>query len=154
MSQIHPQIQAILDRARQRAADNNLPYAGALTPPEAQQVLLGMPEAKLVDVRTQAEWQFVGTVPNAVQLEWKRFPGMTPNPEFIGQLQSVADPDATLLFMCRSGARSHDAATAAAAEGYAESYNVLEGFEGDKDASQHRGSVNGWQGHRLPWVQS
>lgn len=53
MSQIHPQIQAILDRARQRAADNNLPYAGALTPPEAQQVLLGMPEAKLVDVRTQ-----------------------------------------------------------------------------------------------------
>ncbi len=100
MSQIHPQIQAILDRARQRAADNNLPYAGALTPPEAQQVLLGMPEAKLVDVRTQAEWQFVGTVPNAVLLEWKRFPGMTPNHEFIGQLQSVADPDATLLFMC------------------------------------------------------
>lgn len=58
----------------------------------------------------------MGTVPNAVLLEWKRFPGMTPNHEFIGQLQSVADPDATLLFMCRSGARSHDAAAAAAAE--------------------------------------
>lgn len=147
-------VSRLLQQARQRAAEQNLPYAGAFTPDEAYALLQGLPEAKLIDVRTQAEWQFVGTVPDAATLEWKRYPGMTPNPDFIGQLQSVADPGTTVLFMCRSGARSHEAASAAAAEGYAQAYNVLEGFEGDKDADNHRGAKNGWQGRGLPWAQS
>ena len=146
-------VNRLLQQARQRAAEQNLPYAGALTPDEAYALLQALPSGKLVDVRTQAEWQFVGTVPDSATLEWKRYPGMTPNPEFIGQLQSLVDPQDTVLFMCRTGARSHEAASAAAAEGYAEAYNVLEGFEGDKDASNHRGVKNGWKARNLPWLQ-
>ena len=146
-------VTAQLTAAGQRAQAAGLPYAGALTPEEAYAVLNALPNAVLVDVRTQAEWNFVGGVPGAVCIEWKSFPGMQPNPDFLAQLQARAPADAPVLFLCRSGARSHDAAIAATAAGYAHCYNVLEGFEGDRDAHGHRGALNGWQAAGLPWQQ-
>lgn len=139
--------------AGQRAQAGGLPYAGALTPEETHAVLTALPNAVLVDVRTQAEWSFVGGVPGAVCIEWKSFPGMLPNPDFLAQLKARVPGDALVLFLCRSGARSHDAAVAATAAGYARCYNVLEGFEGDRDADGHRGALNGWQAAGLPWQQ-
>ncbi|KAF0813979.1 Thiosulfate sulfurtransferase GlpE [Andreprevotia sp. IGB-42] len=147
------QANTILQTARQRAAELQLPYSGAVTPREAQALLGELPNARLVDVRTQAEWQFVGTVPGSVLLEWKRFPGMQANPDFLSQLTQQVDPQHVVLFMCRSGARSNDAATLAAQNGYSEVYNVLEGFEGDRNGAQHRNEVNGWKAAGLPWVQ-
>ena len=146
-------VTAQLAQAAQRAQAAGLPYAGAVTPEEAHTLLNALHNAVLVDVRTQAEWNFVGGVPGAVCIEWKSFPGMLPNPDFLAQLQARAPADAPVLFLCRSGARSHDAAIAATAAGYTQCYNVLEGFEGDRDAHGHRGALNGWQAAGLPWQQ-
>ncbi|MNT71831.1 molybdopterin biosynthesis protein MoeB [compost metagenome] len=83
----------------------------------------------------------------------RAYPGMVPNAAFVSQLQQQVGKDKTVLFICRSGARSDAAARLAAEAGYAEVYNILEGFEGDRDAEQHRGRVNGWKAHGLPWIQ-
>ena len=144
----------ILKQARQRGRDMGLPYAGALLPAEAHQLLQHQPGAKLVDVRSRAELDFVGRVPDSVEIEWKTYPGMRPNPDFIQQLSQKVPHDATVMFVCRSGARSHETALAAMQAGYTDVYNVLEGFEGDRDASGHRNSVGGWRAAGLPWVQS
>ncbi len=146
-------VSDVLQRAQQRAQTAQLPYAGALTPEEAFVLLQQLPGAVLVDVRTQAEWTFVGGVADAVQIEWKSFPGMQPNPAFITQLQAQVPGQAHVLFLCRSGARSHDAAVAATAAGFSHCYNILEGFEGDRDAHGQRGRLNGWQAAGLPWSQ-
>ena len=131
----------------------NLPYAGALLPAEAYGLMQKAPDAKLVDVRTRAEWDFVGKVPGSVMIEWQTYPASQPNPAFLDELKSKADKDAIVMFLCRSGARSHAAASAASQIGYTRSYNVLQGFEGDKDAQGHRASVGGWQFAGLPWIQ-
>ncbi|WP_199104140.1 rhodanese-like domain-containing protein [Aquitalea sp. ASV11] len=143
----------ILQTAAERAASQQLSYQGALTPTEAYYLIQQVEGAVLVDVRSAAEWQFVGVVPGALRIELRSFPGMQPNPQFLAQLQGAVDKQALLLLMCRSGVRSHEAAVQAAAAGYARVYNVMEGFEGDKDAHEHRGVVNGWKAHGLPWVQ-
>lgn len=144
----------ILNKARQRAQEMKLPYAGALLPAEAYALIQHDPGAKLVDVRTRAEWDFVGRVPGSVLIEWQSYPGSQPNPGFIRELESQTEKEAVVMFLCRSGARSHAAASAASQIGYANSYNILQGFEGDKDAHGHRASVGGWQYAGLPWVQS
>jgi rhodanese-related sulfurtransferase len=109
--------------------------------------------AKLVDVRTRPELLYVGLVPGSVLVVWQNYPGNEQNPDFMGQLAEAVEPADTLLFLCRSGARSLAAAAAAAQAGFRDSYNVLEGFEGDKDAEQHRNTVGGWRKAGLPWVQ-
>ena len=146
-------LSALLELAHQRATDLNLPYEGALTPTEAHQVWQFAPGAKLVDVRSRAEWDWVGRVPNAVEIEWLVYPAMNTNPNFLAQLKHQVDPEAVVLFMCRSGARSDAAARAAIAAGYSNCYNVLEGFEGDKDAAGHRNRIGGWRHAGLPWHQ-
>jgi rhodanese-related sulfurtransferase len=147
-------ISEILNKAKQRAIKQGLPYVGALTPGEAHELLKSAPGAKLVDVRTQAEWDFVGRIPGSVQIEWQSYPGSRPNPAFINDLAAQVDKEALVMFLCRSGARSHAAAIAAMQAGYTQSFNVLEGFEGDKDASGHRNTRGGWRAAGLPWVQS
>lgn len=132
----------------------NLPYAGALTPAEANEVWQLAPGAKVVDVRTRAELDWVGRVPGAVEIEWITYPGSKPNPSFLAQLQREVDSEALVMFLCRSGARSDHAARAATEAGYLESYNILEGFEGDKDAEGHRNRIGGWRHAGLPWQQS
>jgi rhodanese-related sulfurtransferase len=138
--------------AGERARKMGLPYAGALLPAEAHKLMQA--GAKLVDVRTKPELLFVGSIPGAVTIEWQTYPGNRPNPEFIGELAAVTKRDEPVMFICRSGARSHGAAEAAMRAGWRETYNVLEGFEGDKDPEQHRSSVGGWRKSGLPWVQS
>ena len=144
----------LLHLARTRAERDGLTYAGALTPQEAWQVLHLAPGARLVDVRTQAELDWVGRVPGAVEVEWNTYPGGVPNPHFLDQLKRQVDREALVLFLCRSGGRSSFAAAVAAEAGYCSVYNVLEGFEGDRDANSQRGKVGGWRRAGLPWQQS
>lgn len=144
----------ILAKARDRARQHGLPYVGALLPLEAADLLQGAPGAKLVDVRTRAEWDYVGRIPGAVQIEWQTYPGGQPNPVFLQELAAQVDPEVPVMFICRSGVRSHAAAAAASQAGYTQAFNVLEGFEGDKDQHSHRNSVGGWRAAGLPWVQS
>jgi rhodanese-related sulfurtransferase len=142
----------ILDRARKRADDANLSYAGALLPAEAWQLVQGS-GARLVDVRTRAEWEWVGRVPGSVEIEWNSWPGGARNEQFLAQLQSQVPTSTPVLFLCRSGARSHQAAVAASGAGY-QAFNVLEGFEGDKDQASHRQTIGGWKHAGLPWTQA
>jgi rhodanese-related sulfurtransferase len=87
-----------------------------------------------------------------VEIEWQDWPDGQSNPNFLAQLGRQVDREALVLFLCRSGVRSHYAAARAAASGWCESYNVLEGFEGDRDAAGRRGNVGGWRRAGLPWV--
>jgi rhodanese-related sulfurtransferase len=144
-------IASIKQAAANRAQQLKLPYAGALTPAEAYTLMQA--GAKLVDVRTKPELLYVGRVPGSLLVEWQTYPGNQLNPEFLDQLAQVAEPQDTLMFICRSGARSHSTAAAATQAGWRECYNVLEGFEGDKDANGHRNMVGGWRKAGLPWVQ-
>lgn len=145
-------ILAEADRRRESAA---LPYAGAVTPPEAYALLQSGQGVKLVDVRTSAERDWVGRVdaPPSTELaiEWNRYPGGMPNPDFLQQLEQTAGKDDVLLFLCRSGVRSRYAAKLATEHGYTRCYDILEGFEGDKDAQGHRKTVGGWCMRGLPW---
>jgi rhodanese-related sulfurtransferase len=147
---------SIFAAAEQRGEASGLPYAGAVTPQEAYALLSADANVKLIDVRTNAERDWVGRVaipePQHAAVQWNLYPGSTRNPEFAAQLGQVAEKDNVLLFLCRSGARSHHAAKRATEEGYAKSFNILEGFEGDKDAEGHRDSLNGWRKAGLPWV--
>ncbi len=143
----------ILEAAHARAAQMGLPYRGALLPQEAFALWQTLPGTQLVDVRTRAEWDWVGRIPSAVEIEWLGYPDNRPNPSFMQQLQQRAAADAPVLFICRSGARSHNAAALATQAGYSNCYNVLEGFEGDRDPQGHRNSVGGWRAAGLPWMQ-
>src|SRR5208282_1846641 len=109
----------ILAAAQKRAAELELPYYGAILPGEAHTLLAALPNARLIDVRTRPEWEYVGHVPGSVLIEWTTYPAGTRNPRFIDELRAAAtDPEAPLLFLCRSGQRSDSAARAAAAAGY------------------------------------
>ena len=143
----------ILGKARDRAKQMGLPYEGAVTPQEAAD-LVRDGGAKLVDVRTRAELDYVGRIPGAVEVELLTYPGNRPNPGFLDQLEQKVPRDVPVLFICRSGGRSHNAAMMAMQAGYPETFNVLEGFEGDRDAAGHRNSKGGWRHAGLPWTQS
>jgi len=147
----HQAMDDLKRAAAERAKKLGLAYAGALLPAEAHRLMQA--GAKLVDVRTKPELQYVGNIPGALAIEWQTYPGSRPNPEFIGELAAVTKKDEPVMFICRSGARSHSAAEAAMRAGWQETYNVLEGFEGDKDAAGHRNTVGGWRMAGLPWKQ-
>lgn len=140
---------------------------GEVDPTEAWRILEAESAAHLIDVRTRAEWAFVG-VPDIGELarqtqfiEWSRYPDMSLNPVFAAEVEQAigSDNPGPLLFICRSGARSYQAAMAVAdyfaQKGVAVTcLNVAEGFEGDLDASGHRGDHNGWKARGLAWRQS
>ena len=146
-------LKEIVTLAQQRAEAMGLAYKGALTPQEAAELLQLAPGARLVDVRTRAEWDWVGRVPNAVEIEWNQYPAGVRNPNFMVELKRQVDPESLVMFLCRSGARSDGAATLATQAGYGDCYNILEGFEGDKDANGQRGKIGGWRHAGLPWIQ-
>jgi rhodanese-related sulfurtransferase len=154
METIMNPIDDILARAQARAP--GLPYAGAVTPREAYDLVQASPRVKLIDVRTNAERDWVGKVALAPHqhgaVEWTSWPGAVPNAHFLEQLAGLAGPDDVLLFLCRSGVRSRHAAKLATEHGFSQSYDILEGFEGDKDAEGHRKNVNGWCAAGLAWV--
>jgi rhodanese-related sulfurtransferase len=147
-------ITAILQTAQQRAKEMNLPYEGTLYPAEAYEILQSAPGSKLVDVRSRAELDWVGRVANSVNIEWATYPGMKLNPHFLVQLEQQVDRESLLIFICRSGVRSHHAATAATNAGFRDCYNVLEGFEGNLSGDKHRNTVGGWKVAGLPWEQN
>lgn len=144
----------VLEAARARAPGQ--PYAGAVTPQEAYALVQADQRVKLIDVRTNAERDWVGrpALPDGQHgaVQWSTYPGGVPNPAFAQQLAQVASKDDVLLFLCRSGVRSRHAAALATEHGYAHSYDILEGFEGDKDGAGHRKTVSGWCKAGLPWV--
>lgn len=146
--------QEILARARERAQQMKLPYAGALLPAEAHALMQSLPEAKLVDVRTGAELEWVGHVPGSVPIEWNTWPEGDRNPNFIVEFETQIAKNAIAMFLCRSGVRSHHAAAAVTHAGHVNAYNVLEGFEGDKDPSGQRNKLGGWRLAGLPWMQT
>lgn len=146
-------LREILDLANTRGRELERPYQGELTPREAYELWQGAPGARLVDVRTRAEWDWVGRIPGAVEIEWNQYPGGVRNPNFLAELSRQVDPEALVMFICRSGVRSISAAAAASEAGYTNCYNVLEGFEGDKDANGHRNNIGGWRRAGLPWHQ-
>jgi rhodanese-related sulfurtransferase len=141
----------LLNLAQARARELGLPYTGALTPREASEVWQLAPGARLVDVRTRAELDWVGRIPGAVEIELTSYPGNQPNTDFLAQLKRQVDGESLVMFLCRSGVRSHKAASLASEAGYSECYNVLEGFEGDIDANRQRGKLGGWRLAGLPW---
>lgn len=134
-------------------------YAGDVTPREAWRMLTEQ-SARLVDVRTRAEWTYVG-VPDLsdagqhlLTIEWVGFPDGQLNPGFLSELHDgLGDaPDRPVVFLCRSGVRSIGAAKAATGAGFSRAYNILDGFEGGLDEAGHRG-VTGWRADGLPWRQ-
>ena len=147
-------VDQVLALARSRIAGQA--YAGAVTAREAFDLVQLDARIKLIDVRTNAEREWVGTVAlpegqhGAVQ--WSTWPGGVPNPDFVQQLAAAAGKQDVLLFLCRSGVRSRHAAALATQHGFANSYDILEGFEGDKDGEGHRKSVGGWCHAGLPWL--
>ena len=140
--------------AEQAALHHALPaegYAGDVSPQLAHQWMMSG-EAVLVDVRSDAEREWVGFVPGAVPLAWKQWPGMAINPLFDDSIRAAAQGRKVVL-LCRSGVRSIAAAKRATELGV-EAYNILEGFEGDPDAHAHRGHKGGWRFRHLPWQQN
>lgn len=126
-------------------------YAGDVTPQQAWQwVQAG--QAVLVDVRSDAEREWVGYVPGAVAVAWKQWPGMALNPDFDAQLKAAVPEGKKALFLCRSGVRSMAAAKRATELGF-EAYNIIAGFEGDADVNAQRGNLGGWRLQGLPWMQ-
>ncbi|RME33567.1 MAG: rhodanese-like domain-containing protein [Gammaproteobacteria bacterium] len=130
-----------------------------LTPLEAWRRLQEEPEAVLIDVRCHLEHEFVGHPVGAVLVPWKEPPTWQVLPDFPGRVRGSLPPsglppeERPLLLICRSGHRSQEAAEALAAAGFRHLANVVEGFEGDRDAEGHRGTLGGWRFHGLPWVQ-
>ena len=146
----------ILATAKQRGIEQSLAYSGAVTPQEAFALLQANVNVKLIDVRTNAERDWVGKVDiNDIQhaaVQWNIYPGGIPNPDFLAQLKQVAGKDNILLFLCRSGVRSRHAAKLATENGYLHCFNILEGFEGNKNADGHRKTMGGWCHDELPWI--
>lgn len=131
-----------------------------ITPSQAWEVLSETTAAKLIDVRTEPEWTYVG-VPaldaigkSIIRNAWQLFPEMNVNSDFANALRATVRNDDVLIFICRSGGRSLLAANSARAEGFHASYSVAGGFEGPADADGHRGTVAGWKHEGLPWRQT
>jgi rhodanese-related sulfurtransferase len=142
------------------APPSSLDYAGDISAAEAWERLQGDPKAQLLDVRTVAEWNFVG-LPDLSSLrrrvhcvEWQSFPSGAQNPGFVVEAsQALDDPRAQVMVICRSGARSRAAAIALTQAGFTQAFNIAGGFEGDTDGEGHRGNINGWKACDLPWRQ-
>jgi len=142
-----PAAASILAHAAERGQRMGLRYAGAVTPAEAKE-LADAGAAIIVDVRTEPEYIQVGHVPGTPRIEWPRNGGPDQMQAFVDALGDKYETGEKLLFLCRSGVRSHYAAELAAHAGYSNAYNVLEGFEGEYGAG-----TNGWRAAGLPWEQ-
>ena len=135
-------------------------YAGDITSIEAWKILKNDKSSLLIDVRSKAEWAYVGVTDlesinkEAATIEWKNFPDMIINPNFVNQVKEICtSPEAIIFSLCRSGQRSISTSRALTEAGFKNCYNVLEGFEGDKDNKEHRGHIGGWKFYGLPWKQ-
>lgn len=130
-----------------------------INPLEAQALLTEQPSARLIDVRSKMEFDYVGHPIVAIHVPWKEFPSWDENPNFCDDVRNALEAsgidglDTPVLMLCRSGVRSKNAGNTLIKEGFGQVYNVLEGFEGDKDDSNHRGTLGGWRFRGLAWEQ-
>jgi rhodanese-related sulfurtransferase len=141
------------------------PYEGDMSVRDVWAQLEGNRDAFLIDVRTRAEWAFVGVplVPAGAReplfAEWQSYPTMAMDPSFADAVEAAilgaggSKESSRLFFLCRSGARSQGSAAALTAAGFAHCFNIESGFEGPPDADGHRGQVAGWKADGLPWAQ-
>lgn len=139
-------------------------YRGDVGVRECWTALSQTRDSFLVDVRTQAEWSYVG-IPllaplgkSAILVEWQSYPSMQVDEAFAEKLAARIEADggsadSPIYFLCRSGVRSIAGARAMAARGFTHCFNVLDGFEGPPDGEGHRGNVAGWKAEQLPWAQ-
>lgn len=141
-----------LAQVRNAAQSVGLTYAGGVSPQLAWR-LFDSGQAVLVDVRSAEERKFVGYVAGSVHVPWATGTSLTRNPRFVRELESKVSKQQPVLLLCRSGKRSVLAAEAAAKAGLHNVFNVLEGFEGEINDQQQRGSSDGWRFHGLPWAQ-
>lgn len=130
-----------------------------IDPLAAKALLDREPAARLIDVRSTVEFDYVGHPIGALHVPWKDYPDWQENPAFVATVDAAIGNDdengrnRPVLLICRSGARSYNAAERLSEHGYTQLYNVEEGFEGDKDENRHRGTSNGWRFRGLPWEQ-
>lgn len=135
-------------------------YSGDIEPNKVWDVLRDEKNSFLIDCRTSAEWDFVG-IPDLDSIgkkpyliEWQKYPSMEINTNFVNEIKEISqDKNATLIFLCRSGARSKSAAEYLTSQGYENCFNCLFGFEGSHASNGHRGELSGWKYSKLPWKQ-
>jgi len=126
-----------------------------LDPKQSWTLLQENANAVLIDVRTAIEHSFVGHPPKAIHIPWKEFPSMQVNDQFVAQVEAIVkEKNTPILLLCRSGQRSSAAAKKLEDYGYQFLINITEGFEGALDDEKHRGNIDGWGFHNLPWIQS
>lgn len=143
----------LLSYAKADAIQQQLPFAGSLTPVDAWR-LVQIGAASLVDVRTNEERKFVGHVPGSQHIAWATGTALTRNPRFVKEFESkLKDKTAVFVLLCRSGKRSAAAAEVLTKAGFVNVFNITEGFEGEINENQQRGQIGGWRLHSLPWVQ-
>lgn len=146
------EAEEILARAAERARASSLRYAGEVTPQEAYR-LFSAHDAKIIDVRSRFESEYIGRIPGTSLVSWKHWPSGETNADFLTGLNARCATSDIVLFLCRSGVRSHSTANVAAASGFTLAFNILEGFEGDLDLHGQRGNIGGWRKAGLPWIQ-
>ncbi|MBQ1765076.1 MAG: rhodanese-like domain-containing protein [Aquincola sp.] len=145
---LHPALQ----EAQAQAAELGLPFAGSVSPQQAW-ALFQAGQARIVDVRTAEERKFVGQVPGTLHVAWATGTALTRNPRFVRELEAKVGRHDPVLLLCRSGKRSALAAEAAAKAGFTRVFNIREGFEGELNDAQQRGTADGWRYQGLPWQQ-
>ena len=143
-------IKEIIQSAVQRSVQKKLNYKGELYPKEAY-FLMQNENYYLVDIRTKEELNLVGFIPNSHWIEWTSYVSGQINPEFINQINNKFLLNDSIFLICRSGARSHDAANFLKINGFNSVYNIVEGFEGIKNMYGQRGKISGWKFENLPW---
>lgn len=138
-------------------------YVKDISPQRAWELLKEEPGALLIDVRSMLEFEYVGHPVGAVNIPWKEFPGWRVRPDFARMVRQVLESrqeinaeieSLPLLLICRSGRRSLEAGEELVRQGFRNVYNIGEGFDGVRDAANHRSTINGWRYHNLPWEQS
>ncbi len=124
-----------------------------LSSPEAWTFLQEHPEAKLVDIRSSMEYLFIGHPIGCIHIAWMEEPDWDINPDFEAQIKTQQTDNCPIVLICRSGNRSEKAGIQLINAGFTNIYHVTDGFEGDRDSQNHRGTLNGWRFHGLPWEQ-
>ena len=138
----------------------DMDYAGDVTVSTCWSALIQQPNAVLLDVRTQAEWQFTGTADlsslnkKTRLISWRHYPQMQLNPQFVTEVEKhLRNKNTPIYCICKTGGRSAEAALALTQAGYTACFNVIDGYEGDRNTRGQRGQINGWKASHLPWEQ-
>ena len=126
---------------------------GHLSSPETWEFLQSHPDAKLIDIRSSMEFLFIGHPVGAIHIAWMEEPDWDINPNFVQEISAAQTNNCPIVMICRSGNRSEKAGIQLLEAGLSNIYHVSDGFEGDRDDNNHRGTLNGWRYHGLPWEQ-